>query len=319
MHIPRWRNVFLLKSSLVPPFLYSKATATVATTHVASFHSSPITCEKWKSKWDFYFISYVNKYAYLFPPLATTSCIELSFRCLRKEEHNNQLRYIALAASIYNHIRYRVHQRRADTKSALKNLLYNSGCSNVSFQDEVRTWKFDGTEGWDSDGSDKKRLSRYSGRHAGKSNRKKVKRNFRRESFSDDFDHPERIFQAKFGNKWYTWTSGGDKSFKNPESGFEWREKSGWINQRTKEWENTSDSESESEEEKSYDVGSCSDREILGLPRAGPIKIEDVKNAFRISALKWHPDKHQGPSQEMAEEKFKMCVGAYKSLCHALS
>ncbi|TYI02165.1 hypothetical protein ES332_A11G251800v1 [Gossypium tomentosum] len=281
MQIPRWRNVFLLKNSLVPPFFSSKATATVATTHVASFHSTPVTCEKWKSKWDF-------------------------------EERRTQ-------QPIKNHIRYRVHQRRADTKSALKNLLYNSGCSNVSFQDEVRTWKFDGTEGWDSDGSDKKRSSRYSGRHAGKSNRKKVKRNFRRESFSDDFDHPERIFQAKFGNKWYTWTSGGDKSFKNPESGFEWREKSGWINQRTKEWENTSDSESESEEEKSYDVGSCSDREILGLPRAGPIKIEDVKNAFRISALKWHPDKHQGPSQEMAEEKFKMCVGAYKSLCHALS
>ncbi|TYG46492.1 hypothetical protein ES288_D11G259900v1 [Gossypium darwinii] len=248
MQIPRWRNVFLLKNSLVPPFLSSKATATVATTHVASFHSTPITCEKWKSKWDF-------------------------------EERRTQ----------------------QPTK------------------DEVRTWKFDGAEGWDSDGSDKKRWSRYSGRHAGKSNRKKVKRKFKRESFSDDFDHPERIFQAKFGNKWYTWSSGGDKSFKNPESGFEWREKSGWTNQRTKEWENTSDSESEYEEEKSYDVGSCSDREILGLPRAGSIKIEDVKNAFRVSALKWHPDKHQGPSQEMAEEKFKMCVEAYKSLCHALS
>ncbi|KAA3473491.1 DnaJ subfamily B member 6 [Gossypium australe] len=241
MQIPRWRNVFLLKNSLVPPFLSSKATATVATTHVASFHSTPITCEKWKSKWDF-------------------------------EERRTQ-------QPTKNHIRYTVHQKRADTKSALKNLLYNCGCSNVSFQDEVRTWKFDGTEGWDSDGSDKKRWSRYSGRHAGKSNRKKVKRKFRRESFSDDFDHPERIFQAKFGNKWYTWSSGGDKSFKNPDSGFEWREKSGWTNQRTKEWENTSDSESESEEEKSYDVGSCSDREILGLPRAGPIKIEDVKNA----------------------------------------
>lgn len=99
---------------------------------------------------------------------------------------------------------------------------------------------------------------------------------FKRESFSDDFDHPERTFQAEFGNKWYTWSSGGDNSFNNPESGFEWREKSGWTNQRTKEWDNTSDSESE---EKSYDVGSCSDREILGLPRAGPIKIEDVKNA----------------------------------------
>nr|KJB14876.1 hypothetical protein B456_002G150500 [Gossypium raimondii]KJB14877.1 hypothetical protein B456_002G150500 [Gossypium raimondii]KJB14878.1 hypothetical protein B456_002G150500 [Gossypium raimondii] len=217
MHIPRWRNVFLLKSSLVPPFLSSKATATVATTHVASFHSTPITCEKWKSKWDF-------------------------------EERTQQ--------PTKNHIRYTVRQKRAEQR------------------DEVRTWKFDGAEGWDSDGSDKKWWSRYSGRHAGKSNCKKVKRKFKRESFSDDFDHPERIFQAKFGNKWYTWSSGGDKSFKNPESGFEWRGKSGWTNQRTKEWESTSDSESESEseEEKSYDVGSCSDREILGLPQSRPHK-----------------------------------------------
>ncbi|KAB2058405.1 hypothetical protein ES319_A11G233400v1 [Gossypium barbadense] len=237
MHIPRWRNVFLLKSSLVPPFLYSKATATVATTHVASFHSSPITCEKWKSKWDF-------------------------------EERRTQ-------QPTKNHIRYTVHQKRAAQR------------------DEVQTWKFDGAEGWDSDGSDKKWWSRYSGRHAGKSNCKKVKRKFKRESFSDDFDHPERIFQAKFGNKWYTWSSGGDKSFKNPESGFEWREKSGWTNQRTKE----------------------------------PVILKIGRYIFEFSlapilfyaSMKWHPDKHQGPSQEIAEEKFKMCVEAYKSLCHALS
>ncbi|KAL5145889.1 hypothetical protein HKD37_06G015830 [Glycine soja] len=66
-------------------------------------------------------------------------------------------------------------------------------------------------------------------------------------------------------------------------------------------------------------LGSCSDRTVLGLPPTGPLKIEDVKNAFQLSALKWHPDKHQGPSQAMAEEKFKLCVNAYKTLCNALS
>ncbi|KAK7316980.1 hypothetical protein RJT34_00835 [Clitoria ternatea] len=66
-------------------------------------------------------------------------------------------------------------------------------------------------------------------------------------------------------------------------------------------------------------LGSGSDRTILGLPPTGPLKIEDVKNAFRLSALKWHPDKHQGPSQAIAEEKFKLCVNAYKTLCNALS
>jgi len=38
---------------------------------------------------------------------------------------------------------------------------------------------------------------------------------------------------------------------------------------------------------------------------------------FRASALKWHPDKHQGDSQTMASEKFKSCVEAYKSLSDA--
>ncbi|XWS44784.1 hypothetical protein CRYUN_Cryun15aG0078100 [Craigia yunnanensis] len=278
MQIPRWRNVLVLKRSLIPAFLPSKPTAIVATTHVALFHSSPVTCEKWKNKWNF-------------------------------DERRTQ-------QPTKNYVRYAVRKKRADTKRALKDLLFNSGSSNISFQDEDPIWKFDGTEGRDSDGSDKMWRTRFSGRHAGKSNHKKIKRRFRRESFSEDFDQPETIFQATFGNKWYTWSSRGDSSFQNSESGFEWREKSGWTNQRTKEWETTSETESDDE---FYAVGSCSDRAILGLPPKGHLKIEDVKNAFRLSALKWHPDKHQGPSQAMAEEKFKLCVDAYKSLCHALA
>ncbi|XP_039002861.1 uncharacterized protein LOC120129426 [Hibiscus syriacus] len=280
MQIPRCPNLLLLKNSLLPALSPSKPTTTVAAPLVASFHSTPVTYEKWKTKWNF-------------------------------DERSKQ-------QTTKNYIRYTVHQKRADTKAALKHLLHNSGCSKVSFQDEVQKWKFEGTEGQDSDGSDKKRRSRFSGRHVQKSNHKKVKRKLKRESFSEEFDHPERIFQAKFGSKWYTWSSGEGHSFKNPESGFEWREKSGWTNQRTRGWEGASDAESD-EDDEPYSVGSCSDREILGLPQTGPLKIEDVKNAFRISALKWHPDKHQGPFQEMGEEKFKQCVDAYKSLCHALS
>ncbi|EOX92389.1 hypothetical protein QUC31_003611 [Theobroma cacao] len=278
MQISRWRNVLVLKNSLVPAFLPSEPTATVATTHVASFHSTPVTCEKWKNKWN-----YDEKRAQ--QPSKT-------------------------------YVRYAVRQKRADAKRALKDLLFNTGSSNISFQDDDPIWKFDGTEGQDSDGSNKKWRSRFPGRRAGKSNHKKIKRRFRRESFSGDFDHPETIFQATFGNKWYTWSSRGESSFQNSESGYEWREKSGWTNQRRKQWETMSETESEDE---SCAVGSCSDRSILGLPPTGPLKIEDVKNAFRLSALKWHPDKHQGPSQAMAEEKFKLCVDAYKSLCNALA
>lgn len=100
----------------------------------------------------------------------------------------------------------------------------------------------------------------------------------KRESFSEDYDNnPERIFQATFGNKWYSWSfnSWRDSSFQDSTSGFEWREKSSSEN-RSKRWENISDTESDDE---SCTIGSCSDRTILGLPPTGPLKTEDVKKA----------------------------------------
>ncbi|KAG9129295.1 hypothetical protein Leryth_015672 [Lithospermum erythrorhizon] len=77
--------------------------------------------------------------------------------------------------------------------------------------------------------------------------------------------------------------------------------------------------------------------------------LSEFNNSFRLAALKWHPDRHQGPTQGLldrhnllneqehakeshklsgllrvqhkpsAAEKFKRCVDAYKSLCDALS
>lgn len=157
---------------------------------------------------------------------------------------------------------------------------------------------------------------------------------FRRESFSEDFDDPETIFQERFGNRWYSWTyqKREESSFQYSTSGFEWRKHSNRTDHRTKDWENESDIESDDEQ---CTVGSSSDRTILGLPPSGPLKLDDVKNAyvfefsfsskwqnairhfdlcyalpwvlalklldllcsFRLSALKWHPDKHQGSSQ----------------------
>ncbi|KAE8691223.1 potassium channel SKOR-like [Hibiscus syriacus] len=195
----RCRNIFLLKNSLIPSFLPAKQSATAATTHVGSFHSTPVTCEK------------------------------------RKNKGNSDKR-----------------STQQPTKDEGPNPI----------------WKFDAKEGRVSDCS--------------------VKKNRSREDFT----------------------------FRNSDFGFEWREKRDWTNQRTEEQEIHSETESEDE---SYAVGSCSDRAILGLPLTGRLKLEDVKKAFRLSALKWHPDKHQGPSQAMAEEKFKTCAAAYKSLCHALA
>ncbi|KAL2998590.1 hypothetical protein AAZX31_09G108100 [Glycine max] len=174
-----------------------------------------------------------------------------------------------------------------------------------------------------------------SGQHSGGKPQKKSKRKIRRECFFEDFDGHEQIFQATFGNKWYTWSFNNwrSSSSEHSTSGFEWREHSN----RTNKWKNESDTEHEDDD--SCCEGSSSDRTVLGLPPTGPLKIEDVKNAIRLSALKWHPDKHQGPSQvdsqptlletqyhlqtvfldAMAEEKFKLCVNAYKTLCNALS
>ncbi|KAG5072280.1 hypothetical protein JHK86_007491 [Glycine max] len=60
-------------------------------------------------------------------------------------------------------------------------------------------------------------------------------------------------------------------------------------------------------------------RLALGLSVSGPLKLEDVKNAYRPCALKWHPDRHQGSSKAVAEEKFELCSAAYQSLCDSLA
>lgn len=102
---------------------------------------------------------------------------------------------------------------------------------------------------------------------------------FGRESFANNFsnDH-ETIFHATFGDKSYSWSFGSFKETSQDSTyGFGWTNPPNWKNQRAKEWDNLSDFESDDEE--TPDVGSCSDRTILGLPRTGPLKIEEVKTA----------------------------------------
>ncbi|XP_015576652.1 uncharacterized protein LOC8275126 [Ricinus communis] len=241
--------------------------------HFASIHSTPAREENWKNRW------------------------------------NDGIRRFQQPSK--NYIRYAVRQKRADAKRALKDLLFKSGATKASFQDEEPIWSFDPEQ---PKGTDKKRQPKSSARNSRKFNHNKMKRKFRRESFTDD-DDPETMFQATFGNRWYTW-SFNESSFRSSTFGFEWREHPNQTHHRDKKWNFGTDTESDSE---SCSIGSYHDRTILGLPASGPLRIEDVKNAFRMSALKWHPDKHQGPSQAKAEEKFKLCVNAYKSLCDALS
>ncbi|KAH1245796.1 hypothetical protein GmHk_06G016037 [Glycine max] len=181
-------------------------------------------------------------------------------------------------------MKFITRQKLADAKKALNSLLYNNGVSKFSFETSMDT----------------KVVFPI-----------KVNQNL----VSILVENHKRKLNATFGNKWYTWSFNNWSGFSSEHStsGFEWREHSN----RTNKWKNESDIEHDDDDDSC--VGSCSDRTVLGLPPTGPLKIEDVKNAFQLSALKWHPDKHQGPSQAMAEEKFKLCVNAYKTLCNALS
>ncbi|OVA07853.1 DnaJ domain [Macleaya cordata] len=218
-----------------------------------------------------------------------------------------------------NYLRYATRQKRADAKRALKDLLFKSGSTKMSFQDDEPIW---GTHETSNENSDQENDSHGSSKQSrSKKASKSASRRKQKQECFDDFDaNPETIFQATFGGRCFTWSfrSWEDSHFQNSTAGFEWRDHNPhWTKNRRKVWDTTSENEDENYEP--CVVGSRSDRTILGLPPTGPLKMEDVKNAFRLSALKWHPDKHQGPSQTMAEEKFKVCVDAYKSLCNALS
>ncbi|MCO5584514.1 hypothetical protein L7F22_038442 [Adiantum nelumboides] len=66
-------------------------------------------------------------------------------------------------------------------------------------------------------------------------------------------------------------------------------------------------------------IGSPLDRLTLGLSPSGSLTVEELKKAFRASALKWHPDRHEDAAKIRAEAKFKDCGAAYKSLLNAIA
>ncbi|KAK9069415.1 hypothetical protein SSX86_011318 [Deinandra increscens subsp. villosa] len=213
-----------------------------------------------------------------------------------------------------SYVKYKTRQKRADAKKALNDIFFGRGSSKFTLEGEFvkKRW----TKSWDGDPEEDRKKRDPSARCASKGHKKRKRNKSKRanlfEEYDDD-DDPRTHFQAIFGNRRYSW------SFKSWEESFSQSQTSGFEYSNTRnKWRTVSDDES-TEDDDPYVVGSHSDRITLGLPMNGPLKIEEVKNAFRLSALKWHPDKHQGPSQALAEEKFKVCVGAYKSLCDALS
>lgn len=126
----------------------------------------------------------------------------------------------------------------------------------------------------------------------------------------DDGDDVGNIFHSAFGREgFYYWDSSRGGSF-------QWRY-SGNNHKRFSDWRFETDEETD--ENTSADTCSqpdlTSERLTLGLSASGPLKLNEIKTAYRACALRWHPDRHQGTSKVMAEEKFKHCSTAYKLLC----
>lgn len=251
--IPRWRNSFIFKSSIV-----SSSSA-----NLGLFHSTPVYSEKWKNKW--------------------TSAFG-------QPQHPSK-----------NYIRYTTRQKRADAKRALKDILFKGGSSKITIQNyfpEIFGKYHQNVKQEDhANCSDWKSSSMSSADRASRSRRRRMKRKIRQEGYEDDFyAHFETVYETAFGNRWYNWSfrNWKDSKFQYSNNEFEWRNHSNWTKNESRDWRNASDVDSD---EETCGIGSSSEREILGLPLKGPLKRDDVKKAFRLSALKWHPDKHQSSSQ----------------------
>eukprot|EP00884_Botryococcus_braunii_P013725 jgi/Botrbrau1/22353/Bobra.0002s0031.1 len=52
----------------------------------------------------------------------------------------------------------------------------------------------------------------------------------------------------------------------------------------------------------------------LGLGRGEALTLARVQEAFRSTALRWHPDRHAGDGKEAAEARFKAATASYETL-----
>ncbi|KAL0555200.1 hypothetical protein IC582_009139 [Cucumis melo] len=147
--------------------------------------------------------------------------------------------------------------------------------------------------------------------------------------FTEDDPDVETVFRSAFGGyRSYYWSFINEenpqwRSSTNNSSNYgrswTWQYKSNNYG-RSWSWQHRVDEDYDSfNGYEDSDANLVSHRLALGLQASGPLKLEDVKNAYRACAMKWHPDRHQGSSKVMAEEKFKVCSVAYQSLCDKLA
>lgn len=137
--------------------------------------------------------------------------------------------------------------------------------------------------------------------------------------FYEDGEEVETIFRSAFGgNGFYFWSFINDEPPKNSSGFYNNNHRTSWNWRHRFEGEDEDEDESEDESDR-LESDLTKDRITLGLSGSGPLSLEDVKNAYRVCALKWHPDRHEGSSKAIAEEKFKVCSAAYQSLCDKLA
>lgn len=222
--------------------------------------------------------------------------------------------------------KYSKRVKRAEAKRILRGLHSMNMSAKVLFQEGVSSWdawrKKNGktlinennSKGHNNQAHMKKRIRQKASINRSSQTTERVKDYKRRMRKSkgprfhwDDDDRDERVFQAAFGGRKFYWISGDWNELRWRTSWeFNWRGRKNY-------------SENYASDDEAPSIGSVSDRIALGLAPNGPLTLEDVKQAFRMSALKWHPDRNEGPSKVIAEEKFKRCGAAYKSLCNAFS
>lgn len=151
------------------------------------------------------------------------------------------------------------------------------------------------------------------GSKAGETNYKGPRSGRRRGfQFCEDDDDVENLFRSAFGgNKHFFWSFMSDEPPRSS-SGYNYNSR------YSSKWNWTHEEDYDTDPDRS-ESDSTSERKTLGLSATGPLNADDVKIAYRKCAMKWHPDRHQGSSKAVAEEKFKVCSAAYQSLCDKLA
>ncbi|KAL6912081.1 hypothetical protein ACP4OV_000886 [Aristida adscensionis] len=102
---------------------------------------------------------------------------------------------------------------------------------------------------------------------------------------SDD-DEPETLFRNAFRHQHtYYWSFSSDYSQR--------KKSRRAYSENFRDWSDETDDEDEVSTPSEVSLA----RQALGLSISGPLKLEDVKSAYRTCALRWHPDRHTGSSK----------------------